>query len=295
MLLAAGCGCFVAGAQPATQPSRAGGAVRYEHIARTDPRRVQLHVVTIDLADPRVSVVARAAGDDPDGAGQWQTTLQTVRAIAKRDGLDVAVNANFFATRGAANVAGRKVPYFIGNRAYAIGCLMTDGKWISRPAPGANLVVTSEGRVKIGWFERLPEGARDVVSGSAVLVSDGKNLVTAAGDRAPRTAAGITADGKTLVLLVVDGRLISHSAGMSEQELAEEMIRLGCSEAINLDGGGSSTLVMRDSETGQPRVMNRPSDGHDFVIPISVERPVACVLGVRIAGDKSAAATQSAK
>ena len=70
--------------------------------------------------------------------------------------------------------------------------------------------------------------------------------------------------------------------GMSEEELADEMIRLGCTDALNLDGGGSSTLVMRDETDGRRRVMNRPSDGHDLPIPLSIERPVACVLGVQV-------------
>jgi hypothetical protein len=288
VLLCAAAGCAAAGAEQATMLA---SPVRYQHIERTEPRRVQLHLVTVDLTDPRVRVGAWAGGADPDGDGPWQTTLQTVRAVAKRERLEVAVNANFFATRGAANVAGRKIPYFIGNPAVAVGCLICHGKVVSRPAPGANLVVTRDGRVSVGWFERLPDDARDVVTGSGVLVAGGKN-VAQSGDRAPRTAAGISADGKRLVLLVVDGRLVSHSAGMDGAELADEMIRLGCSEAINLDGGGSATMVVRDQKAGEPRVLNRPSDGHDAPIPISVERPVACVLGIRIAQEQPSATTR---
>jgi hypothetical protein len=74
------------------------------------------------------------------------------------------------------------------------------------------------------------------------------------------------------------------------------MIRQGCTEALNLDGGGSSTLVMRDETDGQAKVKNRPSDGHDVRIPLSIERPIACVLGIRIDRPASAeaAATRSA-
>lgn len=81
--------------------------------------------------------------------------------------------------------------------------------------------------------------------------------------RHPRTAVGI--DGRRLVLAVVDGRQEPYSAGMTLAELTGLMAELGCKEALNLDGGGSTTIWVRD------RVRNSPSDG--------VERPVAnCLL-----------------
>ena len=72
--------------------------------------------------------------------------------------------------------------------------------------------------------------------------------------RHPRTAIGATEDGK-LVIVVCDGRNKRGSAGMTLPELADKMISLGCVEAINLDGGGSSTFVGREG-----RVLNMPSD-----------------------------------
>ena len=69
----------------------------------------------------------------------------------------------------------------------------------------------------------------------------------------PRTAAGYTKDGK-LILLVVDGRQ-KESRGVSLQELATLMAELGCVEALNLDGGGSSTIVVNGVR------LNRPAGG----------------------------------
>lgn len=79
-------------------------------------------------------------------------------------------------------------------------------------------------------------------------------------DRHPRTAVGKTSDG-TVLLFVVDGRA-DESAGMSIPELQRVMRWLGCIDAINLDGGGSSTLFVR----GQPfnGVVNYPSDNKKF-------------------------------
>ena len=101
-------------------------------------------------------------------------------------------------------------------------------------------------------------------------------------ERAPRTAVGIDREQKKLTMLVVDGRKTDYSAGMSDPELGQAMLELGCWNALILDGGGSSTMVLLDPIENRVQVMNRPSDGHDLPISMSLERPVACVLGVQI-------------
>mgnify|MGYP001626218908 CR=1 FL=1 len=78
----------------------------------------------------------------------------------------------------------------------------------------------------------------------------------------PRTAVGLKEDA--LLWVVVDGRQPGYSEGMSLDELAEFLLNAGCKDALNLDGGGSSTLLVRGS------VVNRPSDGK--------ERPIANAL-----------------
>ena len=71
--------------------------------------------------------------------------------------------------------------------------------------------------------------------------------------RQPRTLAGVRADG-TLLLVTVDGRRPGWSAGMTLPEAARLMRSLGARDALNLDGGGSSTMTVRGE------VVNRPSD-----------------------------------
>ncbi len=182
---------------------------------------------------------------------------------------------------------GRQVPYFTGNWARACGWAMSDGALFSQTPQNAqwpSFVVDAAGMVSIGQFDQIGAGARQVVSGNLQIVVNGRNAMSLPGapqdsSLAPRTAVGIDALGKLLILLVVDGRRPQYSAGMNYRELADEMIRLGAWQAINLDGAGSSTMVMRDS-AGHAQVMNRPSDGHDFVVDLSVERNVADALGV---------------
>ena len=76
-----------------------------------------------------------------------------------------------------------------------------------------------------------------------------------AGGRAPRTALGITKDGKAL-LVVVDGRSRS-SVGYTLLELAQFMLEQGAVEAMNLDGGGSSQMIVGS------QIVNAPSDGRE--------------------------------
>jgi hypothetical protein len=283
--------CLPACAQPpATRP---GSPIQYVHEQRDSPP-MHLHVATVDLADPAVRLLVRRAGDDPDGEGSWNTTLMHTSQIAERDHLDVAVNGDFFIPKDALVTPLRKVPYYIGNWATPCGWAMSDGvTWCTRPAP-ASLMVDEHGRVTIGRIgARPPQGTRQIVSGMAQIVTGGRN--TGADDPvAPHTAAGVTKDGKTLVLLVVDGRRPEYSAGMTLHQLANEMIRLGCDSAIQLDGGGSSTMVLYDEANDRYDIVNRPSDGHDLPLAISVERAVANVLGVRVDNKRRGTATRPA-
>jgi cell division septation protein DedD len=115
---------------------------------------------------------------------------------------------------------------------------------------------------------------RHVVCGGPRLVAAGLAAPSQEGfpdafrnRRHPRTAAGVATDG-TLVLLVVDGRWPEHGLGMTLEELARELVSLGVRDALNLDGGGSTTLVVGGV------VANRPSDE-------AGERPVSDALVVR--------------
>ncbi|MGI5326435.1 phosphodiester glycosidase family protein [Actinomadura nitritigenes] len=88
---------------------------------------------------------------------------------------------------------------------------------------------------------------------------------------APRTAAGVSRDGRHLYLAVVDGRS-ETSGGVTVAELASLLARAGASAAVNLDGGGSSAFVARGPGEASATVRNVPSDG--------AERAVANGIGV---------------
>lgn len=82
-----------------------------------------------------------------------------------------------------------------------------------------------------------------LAQGAIQTNTDGFNPTSFVNTRHPRTAIGTGKDG-TLVLVTVDGRQPKKSIGMTIPELAALMLELGCEEAMNLDGGGSTTMVI---------------------------------------------------
>jgi hypothetical protein len=106
------------------------------------------------------------------------------------------------------------------------------------------------------------------IGGNPILLRDGVVPQVGLGDPAlaPRTAAGASRDGRRLYLVTVDGRS-AKSVGLRTKELAEMMRKLGADDALNLDGGGDSTLVAREPGEQDVTVQNVPSDGSLRLVP----------------------------
>ncbi|HWM73207.1 MAG TPA: phosphodiester glycosidase family protein, partial [Nocardioides sp.] len=128
-------------------------------------------------------------------------------------------------------------------------------------------------RLKVGqpahvrW--RLDGTPRMAITGNKFLVRDGVIKVVDDREMHPRTAIGIDRDAKRLLFLVADGRQ-KFSRGNTMVELAEKMIRLGADEALNLDGGGSSTMMAK-GRGGLLKVINSPSDGSQRSVANGIE------------------------
>lgn len=127
---------------------------------------------------------------------------------------------------------------------------------------------TASGHTSIPVFSKWK--VRTAVGGGPVLVQNGKVDITnneelkfagnAINDRHPRTAIGYTADNK-LVVFVCEGRS-ENASGLSLTQLAKVMQDIGCVEALNLDGGGSSCMLINGKETNIPS-----SNGEQRQIP----------------------------
>jgi len=150
--------------------------------------------------------------------------------------------------------------------------LIVNGHMLSRPNGKPVLALDSAGVPHISRFAlsdgRLtPFHPINAIGGRGILVRDSSiyadvDTVGNAGFRGrnPRTAAGIARASRQLILVTVDGRDV-NSAGMTLRELAELMRALGARDALNLDGGGSTTFVYADPDSaGRLRIANHPSD-----------------------------------
>ena len=122
------------------------------------------------------------------------------------------------------------------------------------------------------------QDAQFILAAGPLLVKDGKrnismptntSFVTGAN---PRTAIAVDATGKRVFFVTVDGRQSGYSVGTSLTKLSDYLISIGAKYAINLDGGGSTTMAVRQLGTNTPVVVNKPSDGS--------ERRVSAILQV---------------
>ncbi len=227
-----------------------------------------------DLEPVVTRQLTRAERKNPEGT---EAHLQPVDEWARSVGAVLAVNANYFSKSLRPPQEGEPKGYQPGQPVDLTGLSLSDGRLVSAPRTSAGrgdpaLLIERDGRARIGYFTRGDlKSARWGVAGigaaekqpGTLLVTDGKNTGETArvqpSNKNPRTAAGVTADGRTLILLVVDGRQPTHSVGLTLPELADLMIELGADDAVNLDGGGSSSFYFVKSDGTV--ITNRPSDG----------------------------------
>ncbi|MGZ4137587.1 MAG: phosphodiester glycosidase family protein [Actinomycetota bacterium] len=168
------------------------------------------------------------------------------------------------ATPAANGVGGFDQTFTIDDSACRAGAMSVGNGVVLSTVPGTDeatmfsalpLGTTMTIHLSLGWAD-----AYDVIGGDTMLVHEGQIVVpTYCGSYfcqgQPRTAVGVQADGR-LLFVVVDGRQSRYSLGLSMVGFARLMKKLGAVEALNLDGGGASTMVVKG------KVVNRPSDGH---------------------------------
>ncbi len=215
-------------------------------LTRTTATPEVIHVLKIDLTTPGVHFGATASAQ----------RQRTTSSFCKLVGATAATNGDFFSY----------ADYHVIGLAAGGGAKWTD---TADNNFSANLAFDNAQRVE---FHKAPEvlafdstWMKGVVSGHPQVVTDGvaitANTTSAAcNSRNPRTAMGISQDKHTLFMAVIDGRS-SASAGMYCTEEAALMKSLGAYEAVNFDGGGSSTMYINGRG-----VVNTPSDGVERVV-----------------------------
>lgn len=234
------------------------------------------------------------ASGDPAGT---EVKLLPVNEWALANETTLAVNASFFGLINPKPAPGEdKVRYTTGAASDIRGLSKGSRGLVSPPdtkrgrGDPALLVYADRARVVYATETNLADvicavaGLGDSEDGKqpgTLLVEGGRNTGATARVapklRHPRTAAGVTLDGRTLILLTVDGRQPGVSVGATLPEMADLLLELGAHDAIALDGGGSTSFFLKRADGSL--LTNKPSDGN--------WRPVANHLGVWVQWPKS--------
>ena len=234
--------------------------VELKRLVREGTEPLSAHALRIDLRHPGI----RFFVTPQNGERAKETDGMKTTTFLKKYGCQVAVNASPYAPVGETE----------GEPCDVLGLSVSDGDAYSA-AHGAwgALLITKENKARIATPPFDTSDVYNAVGGFHLLLENGENVGTE-GEKHPRTAVGVSEDGRYLYLLVIDGRQPGHSLGASTLETANLLKSLGAHDALNLDGGGSTTLVL-DGGKGEPNVVTRPI----HLLP-GIERVSANHLGV---------------
>jgi len=253
--------------QPEPEQRRLFGGITYQRIVRQSPRLLVIHIVTVDLKAEGIKSLVTPGDADQARPLSAKTTSQ----FLKDNALQLAINGDAFvpwADNGLLGYTPRP-----GERVTPLGLAASRGKLYSPDTDEQpTLYLGDAGKAAIN---AMTGKLYNAISGYELLVQRGAAVAgLSTDDPDPRTAVGLNRAGSLLTIVVVDGRQPGYSEGVTEAELAAILLEQGVYSAMNLDGGGSSTLVIQ-GEDGQPLVLNSPV--HQG-IPGN-ERPVGNHLG----------------
>jgi hypothetical protein len=247
--------------------------ITYTRETRSNPHPLVIHVATVDLNAPGIAFLVTP----PQPNGGRQLRARTTSTFLTEFGLQLAINGDFFLpwwSYSPFHYTPRPgEPVDVYGFASSKGQVYSKGDATRYPT----LYISSDNRAQLG----APIGeVYNAISGNVIFVERGKVTDGAYReayhiDPHPRTAVGLTKDSRTLVIVVVDGRQPNYSEGISLGELAEIMIKYGAETALNLDGGGSSALIIQ-GQNGGSSALNSPIDN---LIP-GRERTVGNHLGI---------------
>lgn len=228
------------------------GVVYEEHLYHdANGLPVRAYIITVQKGS---ATIATSMPGDEAVTGKVSTVSEQVSSAAAEGKKVVAgINADFF-DMGGSNMME--------------GLCIKDGVVLHGSCDRPWFGITRDGTPVVGAndydYKKYEGQLVTAVGGSNLVLENGYashiSVGTDWGDtRHPRSAVGYKPDG-SIVLMVVDGRQPEVSNGASLADLAYIMASLGCTNALNLDGGGSCTFVLKDAN-GKFNVENSPSDG----------------------------------
>lgn len=263
---------ILAGQQPAPVPPEAlaDGVVLYrlaDPVLLNPPGNVAVQALKLD---PRkVTLQVGLAADR-------LPARETVLGIAARHGAIAAINASFFSMKDGSPVAllksRGKLLHGTDRPRGAVGVIERNG--MTRLLFDRVTAKKGNYRTRMGSAAKDWVKAADAVSGAGLLMLDGRTIadwtvekITTGFDttRHPRTVIGVDADG-AIWLITIDGRNPEISLGMSFSEMQSLARRLGLRSALNLDGGGSTTMVAAGVVVNHPSDATGPREVSDAIL-----------------------------
>lgn len=261
--------------------------MKYVHIALDEPRLMENFLVRIDLRTPGLRVASSGRASNWGAVMDDYTNSVMLVDVRRQRTRDFLVERRAHGTNMvlAVNTSpwGPWRPPFTFKYGRFAHFTVSAGEVVSHNVTRGDMLVIFTNNVAV-----ITNALDDALlpSVAAAHPGHGDNVILRGGvstvrprkpksrpNLAPRTAIGISADGRWLYALVVDGRQPGYSMGAEMSDLVKLMLAAGAADAINMDGGGSATLAWWDAEKGKPVIPNR--HGPRFF----GYRPVAMNLG----------------
>ncbi|MCU7694435.1 phosphodiester glycosidase family protein [Haoranjiania flava] len=213
---------------------------------------IKAFVFEIDLTSPSIRIEVSTPNNSPS-FGMQPMTKQAIYEDFEGHKVWAGINADFY------NMDTGVPQGIVYKEGLAIKTTVTD-------AVNTFFAITKDGKAVIGDQQMYPDIKniiQEAVGGRVTLLKDGVAVQQVDKRLEPRTCIGVNQDGTKVYMLVVDGRNFHYSNGMNYDDLAKFMKALGAYQAINLDGGGSSTFFIRTTPSfgaGRFAVRNWPTD-----------------------------------
>ena len=240
------------------------------------PRRMVAYVARVDLKEPGISFTGterdplwgRPMPDYTNETWLVNTKRETtadfmMRKRSEGKNVEIAVNTSGWRPWGGAGCYSTYAALY--RYAASEGMEVSHGK---DPERGVFFIVRKDGQVLIRPHVpvSMTNDVTIAVYGNRRILRRGVRTADAdpakAVDVHPRTAFGLSRDRKTFVILAVDGRQPGYSEGATCADLADLLLREGCWDAINMDGGGSTSLVIYDRKHNRPIMLNHHANGY---------------------------------
>ena len=248
--------------------------LEYQYIEIQKPRINRAHILRVDLKNPNIKpsiIVAK----DPDGSGPAEAELTNPFKLANKNEVLAFINTNPWDS--FPNKEGkRNRNWFEGQPVDIDGLAISGGKIRSNTQPRESSIwLNNEGQLILGG-KPVNEEVQEAMNGFQLITKEGNIIVSPDNSIHPRTAIGTNKNGTLIWLVVVDGRQKGYSEGMNLFELASLMVDLGCWNATNMNGGGSSIMGMIEAD-GMIKLMNSPSDSF---LGLKKIRPLPMILSI---------------